>query len=125
MNRGVCIWLIVMIIPFVFGMFMQFLLPLEFILNGHTKVQESYNFFKGEVEQNTVRALSILNSHLLSNRIQIYQSIRASLTRMLGIGNLYLTIRTSSIELNSAYQLATGQQNLSNPDSSMWYSPNY
>ena len=99
-----------MIAPFFLGMVIHFVLPLEFILEGHSRVEESYNLGKTLLEQNTVRALSILNSKLLGNKLQIYSNIRSSLARVIPQENLYYRLDATKIILNSAYALAQSQQ---------------
>ena len=106
MNRGVGIWLLIMIAPFLLGLLIHFIMPLEFILNGHARVEESYNFYKSGIEQNTVRAISFLNSKTITSKLQLFANIRSSLARLFDFGISYLTIDTQNVTLNSAFQLA-------------------
>lgn len=57
---------------FLLGIFIHLIIPLQIIVNGTQKVEEVYNGYKIQVEQNTVRAIAYLNSLSISNQIQMY-----------------------------------------------------
>ncbi len=57
---------------FLLGISIHLVIPLQIIVNGTQKVEEVYNGYKIQVEQNTVRAIAYLNSLAISNQIQMY-----------------------------------------------------
>lgn len=57
---------------FLLGISIHLVIPLQIIVNGTQRVEEVYNGYKIQVEQNTVRAIAYLNSLAISNQIQMY-----------------------------------------------------
>lgn len=91
---------------FFLGVLIHFLIPLQFVVSGTRKIEETYNGYKIEVEQNTVRALAYLNSKVVSNQIQIYENVRSTVIRLFETGNDYENIKSEMVDLNSAHTLA-------------------
>ncbi len=69
-------WLCFMMVPFIFGVLVHFLVPMMFTLFTYSRIEQGYNAYKIESEQNLVRGLAMFNSRIVSNRIQSYQNIR-------------------------------------------------
>ena len=106
MTSSVRTWLALLVIPFLVGVVVHLLVPLEFILAGSPKIEESYNSFKIDVEQYTVRSMAMTNSRVVGNRLQLYKNIQNILVGHLSIAGRYDQIKTDSNSLNSAYRLA-------------------
>lgn len=82
MNKSAKTWLLFMMIPFFIGVLIHFLVPLQIIISANPKLEETYNGYKIEVEQNTVRALAFLNARVITNRVQMYENIRSTIIRL-------------------------------------------
>ena len=81
-----------MLIPFIVGVIIHFVIPLQFILTSNPKIEEVYNTYEIEIEQDTIRAVSYLNNQIITNRIQMYENIRAIFLRILDNPNSYLSM---------------------------------
>ena len=117
-------WLLLMMVPFFFGAFTHFIVPTGFALSAYPRVEHAYNNYKIEVEQNLVRALTILNSNIVESRVQTIQDVRRIFRRIYRFETNYMKIDLSQMSLNSAYQLAN--QNTSEEidlKKSMWLCP--
>ena len=106
MNRSARIWLLFMMVPFLVGVLIHFLVPLQFIITSNPKIEEAYNSYKIEVEQNTVRALAFLNSKVANNRMQMYENIRSTFIRLFDRGRNIQPIDVDQVTLNNARFLA-------------------
>lgn len=117
-------WLCFMLLPFMAGVLIHFMVPIQFILTSNPKIEEAYNTIEIEVEQSTVRAVSYLNAEIITDRIQLYENIRGTFVRIFDHAGQYEIIKESAIALNSAYQLANSPNaSEENLNKSMWYVP--
>ena len=71
-----------MLVPFIIGAVIHFVVPIQFILTSNPKIEEVYNTYEIEIEQDTVRAVSFLNNGIIASRIQLYESVRDILIRI-------------------------------------------
>lgn len=88
---------------FLLGISIHLVIPLQMIVNGTQKIEEVYNGYKIQVEQNTVRAIAYLNSLAISNQIQMYENVRSSVIRLFDTGDRYEDIDVSKVLINNAY----------------------
>lgn len=109
---------------FLLGVLTHLFIPLEIVVMGTRKIEEAYNGYKIEVEQNMVRALAFLNAKVIANEIQNYENVRSSYIKLFETGNRYETINPQFVRLNSAFELANmepGQLSGVDMGASMWY----
>lgn len=83
MNRAVKKWLLLLMIPFFAGVIVHFIVPLQMIVRTNPKLEETFNGYKIEVEQTTVRSLTFLNGRVLSHRLQVYKNLHSTFIRMI------------------------------------------
>jgi ABC-type uncharacterized transport system permease subunit len=95
-----------MMVPFFIGALILFIVPIQVIITANPKLEDTYNGYKIEVEQNTIRALAFLNGKVIMNRVQIFENIKSTFIGLFMSDTVY-NINDSEITLNSAYQLAT------------------
>jgi hypothetical protein len=82
-------WLCFMLFPFIIGVGVHFLVPIEFIVSSNPKIEQAYNARKIEVEQETIRTISQLNAAVFRNYLQMYENVRGSFMRILTSNFLY------------------------------------
>ena len=99
-------WLAFMLIPFIIGVMIHFIIPIQFILTTNSKIQNIYNTYKIEIEQDSIRAVSVENARVFQNSIQMYENLRANYVRLFNNPNAYEDIRTEKMDLNCAFHLA-------------------
>lgn len=82
-------WLAFMLIPFMIGVILHFIIPIQFIMVSSPKIERTYNLFKTEIEQDSIRAISVQNTQLFKNSIQMYENLRDSYVRLFKNENAY------------------------------------
>lgn len=106
MNKSAKTWLLFMMVPFFIGVLIHFMVPLEIIISANPKLEETYNGYKIEVEQNTVRALAFLNARVITNRVQMYENIRSTIIRLFVNVENVDEFNLTSVKMNNAYEVA-------------------
>lgn len=72
-----------MVIPFIVGVVLHFLIPIYFILLSDPKIETIYNVGKVQIEQETLRGAMILNNKIIRNQFQLYSNVHKSFLAIL------------------------------------------
>lgn len=91
-----------MLIPFMIGVGIHFLVPIEFVINANPRIEQAYNARKIEMEQETIRTIAQLNAGIFRNYLQMYENIRGSFMRMLTSNMIYEKILEDQYPIQNA-----------------------